>query len=266
MDARALGFVALLTIVAALLAGVLPALRAMRPDVRTLLQDETRGSTGVRMGRIMQGLVVLQIAFSLALLVATGLLMRGIGKVRDVGLRFETERIFTARVTLPASYDSAARARFWVDLQRQLEAGSGAALVSLASEVPVTRSPNTAFAIEGRSYEDPQNLPATRRAIVSNTFFEAFSTRAVRGRLFAAEDGLASAPVIIINERFAARHFPGEDPLGRRIRLGNPDAGQPWRTIVGIVPDLWMAALDASGATAIPQVSTCRSRRHPPPS
>jgi predicted permease len=246
MDARALAFVAIVTIAAALLAGVLPALRAMRPDVRTLLQDETRGSTGIRMGRIMQGLVVLQIALSLSLLVATGLLMRGIGKVRDVGLRFETERIFTAGVTLPASYDSVARAAFWTNLERRLETSAGAAVISLATAVPVTRAPSTRFAIEGQSYEDEQNLPAARRAIVSNTFFDTFSARAVRGRLFAAEDA-AGAPVVIINERFAARFFPGEDPLGRRIRLGTADAGQPWRSIVGIVPDLWMAALDASG-------------------
>jgi predicted permease len=246
-DVRALGFVAVITVLAALIAGILPALRAMRPDVRTVLQDETRGSTGIRMGRIMQGLVIVQIALSLALLVATGLLMRGIGKVRDVALGFDTSHIFTARVTLPATWDTVARSTFWRDLQRQLEANSGAANVALASAVPVTRAASSRFAIEGVSYDATQNLPAARRAVVTSSFFETFSIRPVRGRTFGPQDAGAALPVIIINERFAARYFPGEDPLGRRIRLGDADSGQPFRTIVGVIPDLWMNALDSSG-------------------
>ena len=245
-DLRVLLFVLAITIAAALIAGILPAIRAVSPDIQATLRDETRGSTGIRMGRIMRGLVVLQIAFSLALLAATGLLLRGIANLRHVSGGFETDRIFTARVTVPGAYDETARAQFFRDLEQRLMAEPGINAIALADNLPAARAPITRIAVEGRTYVDDDALPRARISIVSDDFFRTFSARAVRGRVFGAEDATTGLQTVLINEKLAAREFADEDPVGRRIRMGGLDSESPWRTIVGVVPDLWMAGLDAS--------------------
>ncbi len=246
-DVWVLLFVLAITLAAALLAGILPALRAMNPDIQATLRDESRGSTGIRMGRIMRGLVVLQVALSLALLAATGLMLRGIGNLRDGTSGLETARIFTARVTVPESYAEPARAQFFRDLEARLAAEPGVAAVALGNDLPATHASSARFAVEGRTYADDAALPRARYAIVSNEFFRTFSAAAVRGRVFGAEDAQAGLQTILVNEKLAARVFAGEDPIGQRIRLGGQDSDNAWRTIVGIVPDLWIAGLDASG-------------------
>lgn len=89
-------------------------------------------------------------------------------------------------------------------------------------------------------------MPIVRYAAVSPGFFDVFGATAARGRLFDGSDGAGSAPVALVNERLVERLFAAEDPVGRRVRVGTGEEAD-WRTIVGVVPDLWMAGLDASG-------------------
>ncbi|MCI0434553.1 MAG: ABC transporter permease [Gemmatimonadetes bacterium] len=246
-DMRVLAFVLAITLVAALIAGMLPALRAMNPDIQSTLRDESRGSTGIRMGRVMRGLVVLQVALSLALLATTGLMLRGINNLNRATGVFDTDRIFTARVTVPDDYDEPARAQFFRDLEARLAAEPGITAVALGSDLPATHSNGTRFAIEGRQYADDSALHFARVAVVTNDFFRTFSASAVRGRTFGSEDAAGGLQTALINERLAARWLGGEDPIGQRIRFGPAGDAAAWRTIVGIVPDLWMNGLDSSG-------------------
>jgi putative ABC transport system permease protein len=246
IDPPVLAFVAITSFLAATLAGLLPALKAMRPNIVSTLKDEARGSTGFQIGRIMQSMIVLQIALSLALLVTTGLLLRANAKVRNVGFGFETGQVFTARVTLPGEWDGGARTRFFDQLEQRLAAEPGARSVALATETPIMRSPQTRFALETSTATRDEDLPVARRAIVSTDFFQTFATNPIRGRVFTSADRDGANPVAIVNQDFANQFFPGADAIGQRIRLGGIQSNQPWRTIVGVVPDLWMGALDAS--------------------
>jgi predicted permease len=247
IDPAIILFVAVTSLLAAMLAGMLPAIKAMRPDLVTTLRDESRGSTGMRIGRVMQGMIVLQVALSLALLVSTGLLLRGNAKVRNVAFGFPADRVFTARLTLPDSYDAEARTRFQQQLVERLAADPDAQTVALATETPIMRSPGTRFALESSAATSNEQLPYARRAIVSPEFFETFGAVPIQGRLFTEADRDGAEGVVIVNRALASRFFPGADAVGQRIRLGGVESTSPWRTIVGIVPDLWMAALDASG-------------------
>jgi predicted permease len=245
LDGQTLLFVLALTVVAALVAGALPAIRATKASVTDVLKDESRGASSLRVGRIMQGMVVLQIAISLALVINTGLMLVGLRNVQRVGLGFATDDVVTAQVTFPDGYDDDARLRFFTDVEQRISTESGVTATTIASALPTMRAGRVRFALEGQSYAEDNSLPATRRVFASDDFFETYDVDVIRGRGFAAEapDG---EPVVIVNQRFAVRFFPGGDALGQRIRLGNLDSTDPWRTIVGIVPDLWTGGLDAS--------------------
>lgn len=245
LDLPVLAFIALLSVAAAFLAGVLPALKASGQNLLDTLNDESRGATGVRIGRLMQGLVVLEIAFSLALLVTGGLLLLGVSKVQPDRLGMAVDDVVTARIALPSSYDPGARTRYWNELVSVVEAGAAVQTAALATDLPATHADYRRFAIEGIDYDEERGLPGARSVVTSSRMFDVFGRKVVRGRGFAAQDAADGVPVVLVNERFARVWFGGEDPIGRRIRIGE-DAGAEWRTIVGIAPDLWANGLDSS--------------------
>ena len=245
LDGPTLLFVLALTIVAALVAGALPAIRATKASVTDILKDESRGASSLRVGRIMQGMVVLQIAISLALVINTGLMLVGLRNVQQVGLGFATNDVVTAQVTFPDGYDRDARLRFFTDVEQRIRTAAGVSAATIASALPTARAGLVRFALDGQTYTEDRSLPVTRRVIASDGFFDTWDVPVIRGRPFAGDDA-DSEPVVIVNQRFAVRFFPGGDALGQRIRLGNLDTGDAWRTIVGIAPDLWAAGLDAT--------------------
>ncbi len=245
LDGMTLLFVMAVALGAGLLAGALPALKAGRASMHDALRDEARGSTGFHSGRAMQTLVVLEIALSLALMVATGLMLQAVRRVRDVRAGFAVDRTVTAQVTVPDAWDAAARLRFAVSLQTALTQAPGVATAVLASNLPTTRANTTRYALQGQAYDEDRAMPYARLVSVSPGFFEQFGAAARAGRLFDSHDGAAGEPVAIINQRLANTLFGSADPLGRSIRTGGRESQQPWRRIVGVVPNLWIAGLDA---------------------
>jgi putative ABC transport system permease protein len=253
LSAPALLFAGVLSVTAATLAGVLPALKATSRDLSSTLRDETRGGTGLRVGRIMHGLVILEIALSLALLVSTALLATSVRRVQNVRLGFETAGILTARLSLPDSYDADERRTFYDRLRSAVAGNAAVASVGFASELPATRSPNRRFMVEGVAYDDDErSLPSARTAAVSDEFFDAFDVTPIAGRVFGPQDAADGLPVAVVNRRFVERFLDGREPIGTRIRTGGAESDQPWRTVVGVVPDLWMNALDSSPADRNP--------------
>ena len=247
LDGRVLVFAVLLTALAAMVAALFPAWKSTRGDIAVTLFDQSRGSTGLRVGRLMRGLVVLEVAFSFALLVATGLLVRGVRQVQNVPLGFASPDVYTARISLPDSYDAAARRRYYDELSRSLTALPQAQSVTLAGSLPATRAPWQRLAIDGVTYESEDDQPFARRSEVSNDFFATFGVPLLRGRPFGPADGPDAQQVAIVNQQFVQDFLPGGEPLGRRIRLGRAQDNAQWLTIVGVVPDVWMGGLDASG-------------------
>lgn len=243
VDGPILAFTALAAAFAAVVSGVIPGIKATGGDVHVILQDDSRGSSSMRLGRLSRGLVVGEIALSLALLVVAGLMARGIIERRTMDLPFPTESVFTARIGLFESEypDPEARQAFYDELVRDLRADPGIQAAALTNSLPGTGASNNRIALQGVAYAEEDDQPRTRVALVSPGFFEAFEAGAVRGRVIEERDTRTAMPVAVINESFAADLFEGTDPIGQQVRLGAPDDEESaWRTVVGVVPDLAM--------------------------
>ncbi|MGE0361175.1 MAG: ABC transporter permease [Vicinamibacterales bacterium] len=238
MDPMVITFVVGLTLLATLLAGTLPALRATRADVAAIMNDESRGSSSGRVGRLTRGLVVVQLAVSCGLLVAAGLMIRTVLNVSNFDYGFATQNIFTARLGLfENDYPTPqAQWRFYESLLGALEGRPGVRAVAFTSDLPARGGQMQPLTLDGVAYPTAQDHPLVRRIVITPGYFDIVGVAPVRGRGFERTDGADAAPVALVNERFAALHFPDRDPIGARLKLGPDDA--PWRTIVGIVPDL----------------------------
>jgi len=238
LDPAVIAFVVGLTLLATLFAGTVPALRASRTDINEILNDEARGSSGLRLGRVSKGLVVAEIALSCGLLVAAALMIRTVVAVAHFDYGFTTDNIFTARIGLvekdyPTKED---QLRFYDELLRRLEDRPGVQSVSLTSDLPANGGMMQALSLEGVAYATDQDHPLARRVVITPGYFDTIEVSVVRGRLFTGADGPESLPVAIVNERFVELFLADEDPIGKRIKLGDED--EPWRTIVGVAPDL----------------------------
>jgi putative ABC transport system permease protein len=245
-DPKVLAFVAAITVVSGLLAGAIPAWQSARRDANETLKDASRGASGFRMSRFSTGLVMAEIALSCGLLVASGLIIKSVVNLKATDFGFATTNVFTARLALfETDYpDNWARARFYADLEARLERVPGALAVALATDLPASGSSRTAFAVEGATYATDDDYPVAREVSVSPGFFRTLGRQVTSGRDFSASDDERAPGIVIVNRSFAERYFPGEDPIGRRIRTGRSDSTRPWRTVVGVAPDLYMGDID----------------------
>jgi len=246
LDPAVLLFTAGLTLVATVASGLFPALQASRADVNEILKDESRGSSSLRMGRMSRALVVAEIAVSCGLLVASGLAIKSIVLLKTTDYGFATDTVFTARLGLfESDYpDEAARARFFEDLLRRLRSIPGGQAATITANLPSSGSDGVNLEVEGRTYADDKDYPPTRRVAAAPGFFDTFGRKIVRGRDFTDADGFDAPKVAIVNERFAAKFFEGEDPIGRHIRAHQRDGEAPWITVVGVAPDMYVGGLE----------------------
>jgi len=243
VDLPILVFVVGIALLTALAAGAAPAVQISRSDANAILKDQGRGSSGFRANRLSKILVISQIAMSCVLLVGAGLMTKSITNLRTQELAFATENIFTARIGIfredfPTVQD---RHAFFRDLRESLSNLPQTRSVALADQVPGMSAVRTRFGIEGESYPTDQDYPVARRVVTTAGLFGTFGVGISEGRDFAVEDGPDAPGVVIVNQRFAQRFFPGETPLGRRMRLGSSQSTREWRTIVGVVPNLRLA-------------------------
>jgi putative ABC transport system permease protein len=246
VDMVALFFVLGVAVLSSIVAGLLPALQASRADISEILKDESRGASSFRIGRMSRVLVVFEIALSCGLLVAAGLMIKSVTRLRQMDFGFSPAGLFTARVGLPeAKYPSdTTQVQFFEELAARVTALPGVTSAALTSNLPVLGSARPSFAREGVAYAKKQDYPRARRVMVSPTFFATLGVQLREGRGIAEQDRKGSLPVAVVNTSFAKKHFGGESPLGRRIRLGEEDSEEPWMTIVGVAPDLYAGEAD----------------------
>jgi putative ABC transport system permease protein len=252
IDAPILLFVLGVTVFCTLVAGILPAMRASSGNVHDVLKDESRGSSSFRGGKLSRVLVVMEVALSVALLVAAGLTIKSVTRLRTIDFGFPTRDIFTARVGLPETDypDSVSQGQFLTQLHQRLAEVPGVEAYALSTALPVLGSGMDNVAIEGKSYAEDKDYPATHFQSVSPGYFSTFQV-AVEGRDFSDQDRPGSLPVAIVNTSFARLHFPGQQAVGRRIRMGDSDTQAPWRTIVAVVPDMWSDGTDNEDPQAV---------------
>lgn len=239
-------FVLAITALASLLAGAIPAWQASRSNVADVLKDESRGASSFRLGRISRGLVITEIALSAGLLVGAGLMIKSVTQVRNVDFGFSTQDVFTARIGLPdVQYGEAELQRaFFEDLMPRLQQLPGVAEVGLIQALPALPGPQQRFAVEGVAYQEDRDHPQARTVMMSPGALAALDVGVLQGRDFQQQDRDGALPVAIVNQSLAQRYFEGQDPIGRRVRIGASESQQEWRTIVGVVPDMYLGGLD----------------------
>ena len=239
IDAGVLLFTVAVAFLTAALAGLTPALSLARADLVGHLRSGGRGATGraARPGR--RGLVVAQVALAVTVVAAAGLLTRSLLRLQAVDMGLAADRLVFVRLALPqAKYaDGARRLQFLKDVVARLEATPG-----IAGATPVNTPPFAGtggwdapeFTAEGQSAERAATNPSLNLESVLPNYFDTFDVKLVRGRGFTHADRRDAPDVAVVSEDVAAHTWPGDDPIGKRIKLGRLDAGEPWRTVVGM--------------------------------
>lgn len=248
-------FCALTSLVAGVLTGLLPALKASGAITFDVLKDESRGSTGLRIGRLSRLLVVTELALACSLLVVTALMVRTVLNLQNDDPGFDTESIFIANLLLPeSSYpEDADVVAFYENLVDDLAGLPEVAAVSAMSRPPGDIMGRTHYQLEDGSYKNRSDIPRTAYGAVSPEFFAAFGIERREGRLFDRHDRADSPYVVVVNESFAERAWPGENPIGKRLRMGQDENGdEPWRTVVGLVPDAGVSFIHPAIAQTTP--------------
>jgi putative ABC transport system permease protein len=249
LDWQVVGFAVALAVVTGAVCGLAPAFAALRTSVNDTLKDGGRtGTAGSGHAWLRSTLVVGEIAIALVLLVASGLLLRSFEKMRSVDLGFRPDHVLSAAYALPRQQYStqAAVYQFNRELVRRVSQIPSVEAAGLTSFLPASGgNTNSTFVVEG--YVPPPNATmnlATLMTIEGN-YFQAMRIPLLNGRLFTEDDKADTQLVAVVNHKMAEHFFHGENPVGKRIRLGTPETQTPWVTIVGEVADVKESSPDS---------------------
>jgi putative ABC transport system permease protein len=234
-----------LSFVTSVLFGLWPAWQMSRADIQLALKAGGRGSSDAASARRSRDLlVVAEVALTLILLSTAGLVMKSFANARNLGLGFDPHLLLSARVDLPEpSYsDQTKLLNFSEALMAKLSALPGVQNAALAANPPLMTGWQTSFLIEGMPEPEPGKNPSAEMAVVTAGYFQTMKIPLLRGRAFEAQDTKDTPPVLIISQLMAERWFPGQDPIGKRVRINN----NIWRTIVGVAPHLKVYGFEES--------------------
>ncbi len=243
-----------LALLTGLLCGLAPAFAAIRTSVNDTLKEGRTGTSGSGHARLRSALVVAEIAVALTLLTASGLLLRSFEKMRAVKLGFRPDHTLAALYVLPHQHyrTQSAIDEFTSTLLNGLGQLPGVDAVGITSFLPVADDNwGTTFTIEGYVPAKGAGLNMAATSLVESDPFEALGIRVLRGRVFTESDNAGSQLVAIVNRKMAERYWPGQDPIGKRLRRGLPETSTPWMTVVGEVDDVKLGSPDAE---TMPQV------------
>ena len=236
LDGTVLFFTAVLAVVTGILFGLLPALQLSRPDVTNALKDGGRTGTAGRSRQLARrSLVVLQLASSVVLALAAGLLIRSLIELNRIDLGFNPSNVLTAQLQVPATaYPQPADVvRFYRQTIERIAQIPGVRAAGAVRVLPLARTiGDWSIKIEGRPYVPEENPNGDFQAVTPG-YFQAMGLTLVRGRFLTDADREDTMPAVVINETMAARYWPNEDAVGRQFMMGTDD--KPWLTIVGIV-------------------------------
>ena len=240
IDTPVLLFTLAASVLATLLFGLAPALHASRPELTDALkQGGSRGTLGGGRGRLRSALVIAEVALSMVLLAGAGLLLRSFQQLHQVDLGFTTDHVLVAHASYSTNSEESIRRRgeFFRDLLARVRALPGVTQAAGMRTTPLTGSAsNGSYFIEGKPEGLPGEQPSAEFQVVTEGFFATLGTPVKQGRDFAASD-LNRQFVAIINESLARAAFPGENPLGHRVKAGMFKTTMKWMEIVGVVGD-----------------------------
>lgn len=241
MDYRGFAYLGAVSIGTGILFGLVPALRLSRLDVNSSLKDGSRGSSGGKRGKYLSAvLVVAEMSLAVVLLAGAGLMIRSFLNVYRMQTGVNQKNVLVMRIFLPETKypRDEDQLSFHDRLKARLDALPGVGVSSISVTMPTGGAIGFPYELEGRPPVDERQRPSLNLLVISPDYFRAMDLKALRGRFFNAADGTAGPPVTIVNQRFAEKFWPGEDPLGKRVRLFEKNAWQPWLTVVGVVPNV----------------------------
>ena len=245
VDVRALLFAMGIAVAAGLIFGLVPALHSSRTDVNVSLKQEGRGSSGTRQ-RALSVFVVAEIALALVLLVGAGLLLTSFGKLRTVDPGFDARNALVVPAFLPEwKYPTPAAVReFFVRADAALTAVPGVVAVGATNALPLSGdNASGSLTIEGQAAPTPATRPNADRRAVTPGYFAALSMHVVAGRVFTVADDEQAPLAVVVSRGFADRYWPGQDPVGKRLKLARFESAAPWRTVIGVVNNVRHASL-----------------------
>ena len=242
LDREVLMFAVLLALATPVVFGLLPAVQASRPDLRTLISAGGRQGSAALARRTRAALVVAEIALAMTLLVGAGLLIRSFANLVGESPGFNPERVLVAGVSLPPQKypQGEPRERFFHDFLERIGSLPHVDAAGLSAPMALVNDFNSGFEVEGIP-TPPQGRPLTLFYAVSPGFFEAMQIPVLKGRAISAGDRRGGHRVIVISQALADRHFAGRDPIGTRMRVGQ--GNDDWREIVGVVGNVKQTSL-----------------------
>jgi putative ABC transport system permease protein len=244
IDSNAFLFTLAIVAISGVISGIAPSLLASRSNLVESLKESGRGSTVSRArGRVRGALVVAEISLALVLLVGAGLLVKNFQGLLNVNESYSPHSLLAMNLTLSdAQYEKDPSRRAFVEQALQRLGGlPGVQSAAIVTHVPYSEGGGVStftFSIEGRP---PAQRGELRNAIIesiSPNYFAMMNIALRQGRLLSDTDGAETPPAAVISESLARRYFPGTNPLGARIKVGQMDSPRPWATIVGVVNDV----------------------------
>ncbi|RPJ76229.1 MAG: ABC transporter permease [Acidobacteria bacterium] len=247
LDLPMLAFTVLVAVGASLLFGLAPAWHASGRAPVDALKAGGRSSGGSTRQTLRSLLVVSETALALVLLVGAGLFLRSLANMQEIHPGFDAQGVMTAGLSLPdAVYkEPAQRANFYRTVLERLASAPGATVVAAAVPLPFTgNNPSASFNIEGRQPGPGDPGPHADVRYVTPGYFGALKVPLKAGRLFTAQDREGALRVVVVDENLVRQYWPGESPLGKRLRRGT-SAAAAWWTVVGVVGHVKHASLAA---------------------
>ncbi|MGH9935733.1 MAG: ABC transporter permease [Blastocatellia bacterium] len=246
VDWPVLGFTLIISLLASVLFGLAPAITASRVNLNQTLKAAGQRAAGSRGRRWTDWLIAAEVALTLVLLVAAGLLTRSLSRLYDVDPGFRAGQVTAFDLNLSdKNYPSPPKQiRFFEQLLARLNATPGVETAAAISVLPFSGTENlTWVSVEGRISAEREEPPMAERRAITPDYFKALGTPLLKGRVFTSQDNLDSPFVALVNETFARQMLAGKDPIGVRVNLGKSAGQNSWRTIVGVVSDVRSSSL-----------------------
>ncbi len=244
IDGRVLGFVACITLVTAVICALMPVVKAAGSnDVAPLMKEGgQRASTGSGGRRWLATLVVAEIAIAMPLLAGSGLMIQSFQHLQRIDLGFRPENLLTMHLDLsPGKYrEYQQRVTFVERLVESVKSLPGVVTAGTTTNMPLTSfiSYDAVFTVEGHPPANPSDVPITAHRIVTPDYLQTLGVTLIEGRLLNEQDRAKGLPVVVISEELARQGWPGEDPVGKRIKGLAAGRTIPWLTVVGVVKDV----------------------------
>ena len=242
LNTPVLVFTAGVSVASAIFFGLIPALKATRVSLHDTLKQGARAGESRGGLRLRDGLVVAQFALALALLVGAGLMIQTLWNLRQIDLGFRSDHLLVSLLPLPdLKYDTDAKRRnFYRGVLEQLSAKPGILSAGFSSDAPFTSEGDTeGYTVEGEPPPRPGHWNDALYREVTPGYLKSIGARLVEGRFLQESDVESSQQVVVVNEFFAKRHWPGQSALGKHMHTGGYAATtSPWRTVVGVVADV----------------------------